>query len=486
MRRDLGIAALLAAALAFTYVIVVQVPYAVTDDWRYLATMLQGNGWSKDSVASGRPLLAVLVYLGFDPISHHGELRWLRLIAIAGAALVAFLLYRAAARAGWARWKGAVLSVLVCTTPPFQVLVSWAITFSFLYSVALAIAAYRVCQLAREARAHRRWLLAIGAVALLVAAGTIYQVTLMFFVVPLALDLFRPEAEDEPGRVRHLLFAGAILAAGMIVCFVLYKAGTMLLPRSVPPARAALAGDLVHKIAWFVKDPLQSAFHVWRIVPTDRLAATVALLISTGLVLYFPGPPRARLAQLGVAAGLLVVAYAPNLIAGESWGAYRTQIVLTSLVVLYAFFALHGFARLLPARATHAVLLIVLLLGAELAALSAKRNVRIYYAEPQALEESVMRAQLLGADLTSLRTLHVVAAPFKDNIPGFVRYDEFGIPSTSQPWAVGTMAWVLSREILGRPPYFGILPTRAKVAPPLHWGEHAIVMRGLYRWAARR
>ena len=383
---------LLAVALLATYALLVFVPFGVTDDYTNLYLNQNGEVWSWASIGSGRPLLAVFVAAGFSAVRRIGDLRYLRLIALIGVALVAVQLYAAMVRAGWDRWVAGGGAYLACVTPPFQCFAAWAICFSVPLALAMSVAGHRLAVRAWEA--PRRAALTAGAVVLVAAAGMTYQPAMLIYVVPLAIDWLRPGGPP-PRSFARLVWSGAVLAAGIAIAFIAYKVGLALYGSTVDSARTQLTGDILGKLEFFVTGPLIDALNLWLLWPSTTVALVVAAAIVAGLVLVTPGPPLRRLGSLGVAAGLLLLSYLANLAAGESWGSYRTQIALSPLVVVYALLAVQGFLR---SRAPRALAALVTA-GAVAAGLLAFDHVNAYYADPQMLELRLMRGQLRAIDL---------------------------------------------------------------------------------------
>jgi hypothetical protein len=117
------------ALFLLVYGVCVLVPYGFADDYRILAQSLQGGGQPhmiKGMIAGGRPVQALLTQATFALLGSVDDLRALRLAGVLGIALLAWLLYRAFLRAGQERWQAALLPVLICAMPPFQVYAVWA------------------------------------------------------------------------------------------------------------------------------------------------------------------------------------------------------------------------------------------------------------------------------------------------------------------------------------------------------------------------
>jgi len=480
------LALLIAAALFVTFAPVLVTPYAFTDDWTLLAQSLRGESFVSlapphlpgeppalmNSLARGCPTSAYLTYWGFTAAHSLDNLRFLRVVAVLGIALLAYLLLRALTRVGWPPGRAAALALLICTLPPFQVEAAWSLSFSVPYSCVLAGLA---CRLTLRAAERPRWQEIAGALALLLVAVTIYQVTIMYFVVFAAIDLFRPDGSTD--RLGHrLIWLAGMMIGGLFLGFIAYKIGLSLYGQFLPPARSTFTHDIPGKLNYFVRGPFRDALQLSKLWPVPYLPWIVGAFIGSGMFLYTRGPRGRRLLLLGLAAIMVPGIYLPNLLTAENWGAYRTQMGLASLLMVYTFFALHGWARTLGAVDW------LLPIAAALACMAATHNVIRYYAEPQMSELRVMRAQLAGLNLAKVSRLNVIGTTYQSALNGAL-LDEFGLPSSAQPWARVPMVYSVVHEMLGAPPSFPIVlaPTsRGFRVPP---GEALVDMSGLGRYA---
>lgn len=478
-----AVVGLLAAGLLLTYAVVIVTPYAVTDDYFRLAQTLRGESFDLGNRAfkrsrSGEPTVgsslargcvtsAVMTVAAFELAGTIENLRWIRFFGVIGIALLGALLVRALTRAGWPLARSGALAFLMCTTPSFQVCGSWAILFSVFYACA---AAGLACELSLRAlvpgvprRRQLRLFVVVG--ALLLFAVTIYQVSLMYLLVFAAIHVFRPRpdaARDE----RSMLGLAAVTAGGLGLGFVAYQIGLALFGRWLPSQRTHMVHDFGAKLQYALTGPWRDAFQLGVLRPTPYLAPALFVAIFSGLFLYFEGTLRERLKLLALAVLLVPLVYLPNLMTSENWGAYRTQLALDPLVVLYAFLAAHGYAKALGARAQRMVPGVVAA-ATVLSGLMTVHNLALYYAEPQMAELRVVKNQLSRLKPEKIKKLHIAGANWTSALTG-VRYDEFGLPSTAQWWSAPSMVYVLTAERLGHLPKFPILqaPNNLPFKPP--------------------
>ena len=81
------------------------------------------------AVAEGRPFWAVLVAV-LSAAGTIDNLRFVRVISVVGILALALLLYWALLRSRVARTPAALIALLVCTLPVFQLFASWTVVHS--------------------------------------------------------------------------------------------------------------------------------------------------------------------------------------------------------------------------------------------------------------------------------------------------------------------------------------------------------------------
>ena len=420
------------------YVSALVVDYGFSDDYSALANYYSSD-W-KQAVVNGRPLQALGTAIPMRTVDVSG-LSYVRLLAIVGIALSAWILFRAFARAGCGRFTSYALATITCCTLPFQVYAVWATCFLYPFAVFLSGLAFNQCERDNGFRS------ATGAAALLTAALAIFQPAAMCFFLFSAIALLtQPKAPLLQRFRRHAVVAGCSMSAG----YCLVKAGALLQPgRSGAISRQRLVEDLQGKAEWFVSEPLPNAISfAW--YPADGLySAAVGAFIVGGMLLYFR---ERRALRLSIAAAYIPLAYLPNLIVAENWAEYRTLPALSGVVVLYGYLACCGYARMLrvPSAAAHGVRAAATAACILLAALNTTT-----FAKSQGRELAAMRERLQALNveksiyLVSVRRSHAVYA-------GRPNGREFTRPSSYNHWSARGMVTLLLREKGIRIPYRAI------------------------------
>ena len=347
-----GIAVLVGVALLLTYLVEVTTPFAATDDYYVLSMELRSGGLSHSSfmrAKRGEPSLvqslargcftsALLTSRVFEAAGSVSNLRYVRLIGLLGIALLAALLIRALTRAGWPPWRAGVVAFAMCVVPAFQVCASWALLFSVFFSCAATGVACELTLRALDPRPpwrQRAWKFAL-AILLLLFAVTIYQVSVMFFVVFAAIHVFRPSPEAARDN-RSLVGLTLMMGIGLALGFVAFKIGVHFYGNWLPAARRSMVTDLDalgEKLAYVLRGPWAQSFQPGALEATPMMALLYAALVFGGLFLYLQGTLRQRLLRLGLAVLLVPGIYLPNMLTSENWGAFRTQLCLGPLVIL--------------------------------------------------------------------------------------------------------------------------------------------------------
>lgn len=447
-------------ALTGLFSAVLLTPADFTDSYAELAQALQGSlkGYDIQTVAFGRPLYALLMNVTMPHVATIEDLRWLRFVGLVGLAALALMLYLMLRRVGVGEIPALLIPLVLCSLPPYEVWISWAICAFFPWAAALSGAAFLVAEeaLRRRTTWHGRMLAPVAFLLLLLSA-LIYQPALLVFLVFVAISLLCHKDSLLTTSV-HL----GISVAMLLLVIGLDALAAKLLPRllygqAFGGARTELTGTPLDKIIWFIHEPLLDSFNLWNLLPSPALAGLIALGAGVGLWLFIGGTWRLRTFKMVAAALLLPLSYVPNLVVAESWASYRTQAALMSLVALFLCLAVigygHHFQHVLARRApstgalpkialTAALLTLVLVVGETAAAVNVDRD----FVTPQAQELAFLTNQLNQPSLATAQSIYVIPCTWSDTISPVARYDEFGLPSCSQSWVPRPMVWLVLRE----------------------------------------
>ena len=451
------------AVFLTAYAPVLLTPYAFSDDYPNLAAGPQEAEMAK-KIREGRPLLALGTRLFLHTATDIEDLRSLRFMGIVGIALLAWSVFHILVRTGWSRVQSFCVGVIMGTTLPFQVYAAWAIAAFNIFAALASGLAFALGERAFDAQGlFPKWLLAAGASLLLLAALTIYQPAAMFFWVFAAVSLLKPDMPLGDTLQRFGWYC-IIALVGVLLGFAVYLLGSYLYLDH--PGRGGLVQDIPAKIFWFLLAPFRNALNASLLSPAHwffsdgspvhsffhkivdiLIAWTVFSVIIGGLMLSWQGTLKKRLWKLLVTLSLFPLSYLPNLVVSADVAAYRSLSALTSLVVVYAFFAFHGYWRYLRPSLSPTYMNAVMGGIAIACALSAAYHVHTYFVAPQVRELALMRSQLVQEDISQVRGIYVVCSTWQDTLAPLVRYDEFGFPSSAASWAPASMVFLLLREM---------------------------------------
>jgi hypothetical protein len=444
--------AVTALAIVVTFLPALIVPYGLTDDYLYLAQAeelgLPSPPYTKSvlhaAVAEGRPFWGVLVKPVLSAAGTIENLRFVRVISVVGILALALLLYGTLLRSRVGRTPAALIALLVCTLPVFQLFASWTVAFSLPWVALLAGCSSLLAVAGMDApRQHLDRL--VWATALLVVAVMTYQPAAMFFWVFLAVALVGAVADSARAlRLARVHFAVAAVAAG--IAFLGYKLGIWLIGEdAIGASRGALTDDVAGKAEWFWHWALYGSLNLFDVTWSTWLAALVATVSAGGIVLWLLR--RASQPLLYIALGVILVPLTvlPNLVVEETYQfeVYRTLVSLSALIALYfglgslALWVMFrewlegrvsGRALLVSERVATAVAIAFVATGVVLA----NRNVDTLIAEPQLRELRLLRGQVAALPEPVRNVSFVLSGP-NERVPGSPLSDEFGMPS-STPW----------------------------------------------------
>ena len=430
------------------------VPYAYSDDYSQLWMAVSGepsprfgDSIMQMSAVNGRPLTGLLAASFFDAAGTIEHLRYIRLFGLLGVIAIALFVHWALVRSAIKPLPAALIAVLICTMPAFQIYAGWTVLFTAPYAALFAGGA----SVLAASVADRPWQLAsrriAAAVALLLAALFVYQPAAMCFWVFLAIALVGT-VYDTRRTLRlvrvHLVVAGAALA----LAFIELKLTLLYIGTDNPgAARSALSYDVIGRLRWFIEQPLYQSLNLFDLTPSHRMAAVVGVVGLGGMALWLRGrTPRPWLNMI-IAVALVPLCYLPNLVITEEWPPFRTQAALSALVALYLGLGAIGIwlwlaewarprlrSEIIRGARRLAWLAAVVVVGTS--CLVAATNITRLVAQPQMTELRMLRAQVLALPPDVPRVVFVETDLF-GGMTDTIAYDEFGIPLAARPWTMG-------------------------------------------------
>jgi hypothetical protein len=474
------------------------VPYAFSDDYTdlYMATGWGGTAQFGSNIIdasaiTGRPFSGLLIQWSFAAAGTIENLRFVRLVAVLTIVALALLVHWALVRSGFKRVPAALIAVILCTVPPFQVYASWAVLFSSPLAALLAGCGslFTVSGLNGPSELARdRYL---GAVFLVLAALLIYQPAAMFFWVFFAIAMVG--AASDPTRSLRVVKAHfGVGFAALVLAYLEIKLTVAIMGSSTTGAgRNTLSHDVVGKMRWFVHQPLYDALNIFDITPSHWFAALVAVVAVSGIVHWLVRWGARPLLNIGVGLALIPLAYLPNLVVTDMWPAYRTQVALDALIALYACLGAIGLwlalAEWLKPRASVETLAVArrAAVAASVAftatcVVAAAHNVTTLLVLPHSTEQRLLRSQVAALP-TGASPIAFVQTDWNGGVAKTVAYDEFGLPSSTRQWTLEPAVVLILHEEgrlekTGPRPAVEIYPSYVTTLPK---GEAVIDLRGM-------
>ena len=463
----------IALAIIAVFLPTLIVPYGFTDDYSFLwlavsrePSPMFGRSLIENGTAGGRPLSGVLHDLFYSAAGTIDNLRFLRLTAVAGIVLLALLLHRELVRSRIATVPAALIAVLTCTMPAFQVYASWAALFVAPYASILAGGASIVATAAVGAPRGLMPERLTVATLMLLAALLVYQPAAMFFWVFLAVALVG-SAANGARTARLLRMHLGVAAIALPGAFLAVRLGVHLVGQGPQAHRNTIAHDPIGKARWFVEQPLYRALNLVDVTPSPWLAGIVGAIAIGGMLLLARGRCERPLTCLGVALLLVPLSYLPNLVVSDNGATYRTQAGLSALVVLYTSLGVLGIwmaararirsraaARLWPAIDRLALAGAVALVAAT--SFVTAKNVLTLFVEPQSTELRLIRSQVAALPNGEGR-IGFIATSYTQGMSKVVVGDEFGLPTSSHTYPLRPLVLLILREE-GRLSPSGLLP----------------------------
>jgi hypothetical protein len=443
---------------------VIIVPYAFTDDYPILfiadhlgSSPQFGNSIADTVAVSGRPFAGLLDQLFFSTAGTIDNLRYVRLFGVVGIVLLALLMHWSLVRSRIKPAPAALIAVLVCTLPAFQVYGSWTVLFNAPYASVLGGGASLLAVAAIDAPPNLVIDRIVGSIGLLLTGLLIYQPAAMFFVVFLAIALVG--AAPDAGRAFRLVRTHVGVAfVALVFAFLATKLAIHIVGKSAPNAeRSSLTHDVVGKVRWFFELPLYRSLNLFDITPSHWLAAVVATVAAGGIVLLLRRQ-CSNTSWLYSGIGLLLIPFCflPNLVAAENSVTFRPEVSISALIALYACLGVLGVwltirdlleprvsARTLTVAESLALVMstAVVVTGAFVAA----RNVTTLFVVPQTTELRMIRSQVAALPAEPSHVGFVNTGHF-GGMTNLVLGDEFGLPSSTQSFTLEPFVILILRE----------------------------------------
>ncbi len=378
--------------------------------------------------------LIMLDKLIIHSVSDANIVRFISILNLSAAAFIIFRCLQSRLRAVHA-W---LISVLIFTLPPYQVLVSWVFagyqTFGILLSLCAAVFVWKSYLGENVPLGKKINLYNVLSFWFIFIALGIHQMSAMFYWAMAALFVFfkKDETPRELMRVflRFFRLGVSVMVWYAIVLQILkpYYAGHTV--GIYNPY--VITTDVIGKGTWFIQEPLFNTLNFWNVFPDLRITifSLVFLLLSLGLAVLRLKNNKEEMKKLGLWLGvmmvLLLLSYSPALLAVKTYALYRNNLAMMFIVVLLFLWAVNEWCQLWISKKNF-LLSSFLVLTCLAGMLMAHRTVYYYVVLPNQKELEYVKRQLQSYDLNQINVIDM-------KIPGaecwndkHARFDEFGV-----------------------------------------------------------
>lgn len=446
---------LLIGAMMTTYATTAIATYGYADDYPLLLGSVNRGAWVQEVYNSGgRPVLGWLTRLALRWADAVENLRFVRLAIGIQLLGLGMLIYFHLVRLRLPALAALLTAVVIVTSPPFQIQVSWATYVVMVAAAAFTYVTYRLASGPMRLGSWRFYAGQITAVACTMLVLATYQPSAMFYWFWFLAEVL---------LAGHTLRRDLLRLVQVCIPFALGGGAYFAWWKAVGKTntRTGLDPDRLGKLAWFYREvvPETFNFHVFHwplLVGTGVIVGVVVVIAVLGR-----GKWHQRLGKLGLAGLILPVSYVVNLAVVTRFATYRTRMALMSLAALLLCYALwlliaktSRLHRLAPAA-------LVAVMGIVLVA-RASYTVNYYMVWPQSIEYAMLKSQLREFDPRRHRKIHYIHNRFVTRFTPDNYYMEFGVPSSNMPsdWGIGRSMTMLAMRHL-----FADLPPARRSVP---------------------
>lgn len=323
--------------------------------------------------------------------------------------------------------------------PAFQVYSIWAVAAIYPWAAFFSIMSFYII----SNDDIIKWKSFFVSLFLLILSVMTYQPAAMMYWVAAASVWVATQRRLPP--IRNIILPTSVMIMALATDFIASKALPIILFNdSNVFSRTALVSNFYKKTAWFVSQPLIDALNLPSILGNPYVSVFVAVFIAVGMGFFFLWRSDSKIGKIVISALLIPLSYMPNLIVQEDWASYRTQVALTSLITLYGIIALYEYIRLFRLIRLLPIIMIGILV---ICAYISHKNIMLEFVYPQTNEIKLVSRYLSNKkDLANAKHIYIVPSSWKDSLAPISRYDEFGIPSSSNTWSPPGMVWLILRK----------------------------------------
>ena len=379
--------------------------------------------------SQGRPILGLITLFVFLPLSTIDHLFFIHLCSSFCLASLGLIVYKTLVFANdkskrFDQFTIFWLSVLpLLVTSGFLILGAWSTSFPAL--LGLTFGCFGVLKIVKEPKSKTGSLLV--ALNVLIYQPNFILMTLIFLTAQIILNSNSGTFQSNKNwrsykLVVCLISANAIIGLACIQFAKIYQYSS--------GARSAITTEYSEKFAWFVDSLLPRViffYSPWQ-PNNSSLVLLIALSIAGGIFLYLGAESKKKFFLIVLA--ILPISVAPNILISENWASSRSllapQWFFSFLVFVPVLLFLNRFLVNTMLKMTASVCIV-----AAVTFNFYQINV-VNFKRPQEIELKIARQYLTEEKCKNL--ISATQSTWTDSLARKVSYDEYGIPSTAQPW----------------------------------------------------
>lgn len=414
------------------------------------------------SAAMGRAGGAYILTLAGWMVNVVSDLNLLRVFSLAQLSASALLCFICLKKQFPYKFVALLISAVIFTLPPFQVMVFWTGACFHSTAVLLAsLAGFLICRLPLNRPVKRNFTAKyfILAAVLLFCAISTYASAATFYWALCALVIYSLRKEGYVFLKRtafHFFAAGAIAHIAYAILLQIMKQGSIALVRGMHnPYRVNT--DYFAKLEWFFSEPLVNTLNFWNIFPSKIIAFAVLLFMAVPIIFVIGdgekkfqrsspkrNAVRRELFTVFVFIALVPLSYLPNLVSVGESPYYRCLAGLMPLFLVMFLWALTIYFEMLPQKVFKRSLTAILIISCLYASYQANATVYIHRAAPSQRELTFLIKRLQQADMDKVEEIAVIS---KKDQSQKIRYDEYGVLTHPISRCIRLMVKCALREI---------------------------------------
>jgi len=477
------------------------ISYGFSDDYGLLlSALLRPSSIWEMALGDGRILYAPLAELSLQLAGSIENLRFVRAAGITAIGLFGLLVFTVLQHNLYcSRLLACLTTLLIVTSPSFQVMGAWTAYAVYLYSAVFSLSSFMVLQWGLDTAWHaasqlesgattwQRWqnwqtlVLAIGLSGVLLFASLATHQSLSmcywFGVGVWVLGRFELKRRSWSQLISFSLFFFALALFYFVSLKLLAPSGS----------RLAFSLDFWQRLRWFLNPNLIGSLNL-PFLSQRKLVALIELwLLIPGMLLALWGNLHRRLLVMAIVGALLPIAFLPSLVAAGTYPAHRVRIAIDCLVIVLMVLAFLGLTdrlrkSFLPWRPWVAGALILGWL------VLAQYHILSGFVIAQSVELGLVKAQLsefVQQQAGQKKQLLFLQPAYGTTKSGLYSIDEFWAVSTAAPWGPRPLATLLLAELQAKSlREVELLPvkTASEMTPEIDDSTFVIDMRAIDRY----